>query len=145
MPRQDIYHEAVKHALIKDGWAITHDPFTLTFGRRRGFIDLGAERMLAAEREGRKIAVEVKSFVGVSALADLEQALGQYLLYKSWLARLEPDRALFLALSDAVADDIFGDISAQVLLEDYGIALIRVNMEREEVVGWTNSNTIEIS
>jgi len=29
MPRKDIYHDTVKRALIKDGWTITHDQFTL--------------------------------------------------------------------------------------------------------------------
>jgi hypothetical protein len=26
---KDIFHQQVKNALIKDGWKITHDPFTL--------------------------------------------------------------------------------------------------------------------
>ena len=44
MPQRDVYHEAVKQALIDDGWTITHDPYYITFGERRGFVDLGAER-----------------------------------------------------------------------------------------------------
>ncbi len=27
MPAQDLYHNIVKNALLKDGWTITHDPF----------------------------------------------------------------------------------------------------------------------
>ncbi len=26
MPARDIHHDAVRNALVKDGWAITHDP-----------------------------------------------------------------------------------------------------------------------
>jgi hypothetical protein len=62
MPALDIYHQNVKNALIKDGWAITHDPYTLTFGQRNVFVALGAERVLAAEKDQEKIAVEIKSF-----------------------------------------------------------------------------------
>ncbi len=56
--------EIVKKALIKDGWTITDDPLTLKFGNTELYVDLGAEKVLAAEKEGQKIAVEVKSFFG---------------------------------------------------------------------------------
>ena len=49
MPAKDLYHEAVKNALIKDGWTITHDPLTLKIGESRLFMDLGAEQMIGAE------------------------------------------------------------------------------------------------
>ena len=79
MPAKDIYHDAAKQALINDGWTITHDPYTIKIGRRDVFVDLGAEKLLAAEKEGRKIAVEIKSFVGRSEIADLQDALGQFI------------------------------------------------------------------
>jgi len=60
MPAKDIYHEQVKNALIKDGWTITHDPYTMTFGQKDVFVDLGATRMLAAEKGDEIIAVEIK-------------------------------------------------------------------------------------
>ncbi len=41
---KDIIHDAVKNALIKDGWLITHDPFIVQYEDARVFIDLGAER-----------------------------------------------------------------------------------------------------
>lgn len=90
MPRRDAYHDAVKNALIKDGWTITHDPLTLPFGSHKLFVDLGAERLLAAERGSERIAVEVKTFAGPSEVTDMEQALGQYLLYRSVLSRSDP-------------------------------------------------------
>jgi hypothetical protein len=76
MPARDIYHDTSKNALIKDGWTISHDPFVLRWGTIDVYIDLGAEQLLAAERQGLKIAVEVKSFVGRSDVDDLEKALG---------------------------------------------------------------------
>ena len=77
---KDIYHEAVKIALIKDGWTITEDPLRLKFGGRMTYVDLGAEKLLAAQKEGQQIAVEVKSFLNPSPVKDLEQALGQYIM-----------------------------------------------------------------
>jgi len=54
---KDIYHYQVRTALEKDGWIITDDPLTLQFGSRSVFVDLGAKKLLAAERDGQRIAV----------------------------------------------------------------------------------------
>jgi hypothetical protein len=76
MPARDIFHNTVRYALEKDGWVITDDPLTLDWGDRNLFVDLAAERLVAAEKAGRKIAVEIKSFnlfvddVGALALED---------------------------------------------------------------------------
>lgn len=98
MPAKDIFHNAVKLALQKEGWSITHDPLTVRFGRDKFSIDLGAEKLLAAERGNEKIAVEIKSFLGESELFDYHAALGQFLNYRLALKLREPERALFLAV-----------------------------------------------
>jgi hypothetical protein len=85
MPAKDIYHDAVKNALIKDGWTITDDPLILSIGKKDLFADLGAEKLIAAEKSYQKIAVEIKSFIGKSRVDDLEKALGQYILYREIL------------------------------------------------------------
>jgi len=92
---KDIIHEPVKNALIKDGWIITDDPLTLKYEEVRAYVDLGAERLIAAERQNEKIAIEIKSFVGRSVIHDLEVTLGQYILYLNLLKVLEPDRKLY--------------------------------------------------
>jgi hypothetical protein len=81
MPRRDIYQATVKRALQKDGLTITHDPFPLQIGNKRLSADLGAERLISAEKGTAKIVVEVKSFVGESDVKDLEQALNPYRTY----------------------------------------------------------------
>ncbi len=88
MLARDIYHNAVRNALEKDSWQITKDPFILKWGTRDLYIDLGAEKLIAAEKSGEKIAVEIKSFIGASPVTDLENALGQYILYYDILTRL---------------------------------------------------------
>ena len=97
MPAKNIYHDAVIEALTADGWVITHDPLTLSFGGRDLYVDLGAERTaLAAERGGRRIAVEVQSFLNRSIVRDLEEAVGQYAIYRAVLAEMEPERVLWV-------------------------------------------------
>jgi hypothetical protein len=136
MSAKDTYHNAVKNALIKDGWTITHDPLTLAYGRKDVYVDLGCQRALAAERGDEKIAVEIKSFMGTSEIRDLEVAVGQYVFYRSLLARLDPKRKLFLAVSDDVLAGPLAEPIARPVLEDLHIALVAFNPEREEIVKW---------
>ena len=78
MPQLDLYHDAVKHALVKDGWTITHDPFALKYKSLRVFVDLGAEKIFADEKGTRKVAIEIKVFENPSPVNDFEKAMGQY-------------------------------------------------------------------
>lgn len=136
MPAKDIYHETVKKALIKDGWIITHDPLTLRWGATDVYVDLGAEQLLAAEREGRKIAVEIKSFVGKSNVDDLEKALGQYVLYHDILAEREPDRGLYLAVHEEAFQDIFEEPIGKLLLNNNRLKLIVFDRKQEVILKW---------
>ena len=52
---KDLFHDVVKTALIKDGWKITDDPFFVKVGGVEFFIDLGAEKLFAAERNGENL------------------------------------------------------------------------------------------
>jgi len=137
MPAPDIYHHVVKNALIKDGWTITHDPYTLTFGQRNVFVDLGAERLVAAERNQEKIAVEIKSFQSASDIRDLEMALGQYVFYRSLLARFEPGRKLFLAVPYSIFVSTLDEPIARPVLEDLSVACLAFDPRQEVIVTWT--------
>jgi hypothetical protein len=136
MPVRDVYHSAVKNALTKDGWTITHDPFVLKWGARDLFVDLGAERLLAAEKGARKIAVEVKAFTGPSDIVELERALGQYLLYHDVLAEREPDRVLFLAVPGPVMNELFGEPIGQLVLRNHRVQLVVFEPKEEVVLRW---------
>src|SRR5205085_8631913 len=102
MPARDIHHDLVQRLLVADGWRITHDPYRIVVGRKNLFVDLGAEKVIAADRDGKHIAVEVKSFEGQSEVHDLEEALGQYLLYLPFLLAQDRDRLLYLAVPGEV-------------------------------------------
>lgn len=136
MPRIDVIHNAVKNALIKDGWTITDDPLTIRQGRLRLYADLAAEHPFAAERNGQRIVVEVKSFVGKSFIRELEGALGQYFIYLVYLEKIDPSRKLFLAVSEAVFKKFFLREEIKLVTDRFRVALVAVNVENEEVVQW---------
>ena len=136
MPAKDIYHDTVKRALQKDGWIITHDPFPLQIGRKRLSADLGAERLINAEKGTQKIVVEVKSFVGRSDVKDFEQALGQYILYRQVLNEMGIDRSLYLAISQPIFNSVFTIELGQVLLKNQIIKLIVFDDKSEAIVQW---------
>ncbi len=136
MPAKDIYHNHIKNALIKDGWTITNDPYVIQWGRKDLFVDLGAEKLIAASQDGRKIAVEVKSFISPSPVSDLEKALGQYILYLDILARLDPDRTLYLAIRQDTFIEVFKDPIGEILLENKRLKLLIFDEVKEEIQQW---------
>lgn len=68
MSARDIFHNLVRLALQKDGWTITHDPLSIDLADGQLQIDLGAERLIAAQKQDEIIAIEIKSFVAPSAI-----------------------------------------------------------------------------
>lgn len=136
MARKDIIHDQVKNALINDGWEITHDPLQISFGTQRAYVDLGAQKFFAAQKGTEKIAVEVKSFRGRSLISELEKALGQYLIYRTWLAEQEPDRSVYLAIDSEAYVALFEDISGRILIDTYQLKLIIIHTNREEIRRW---------
>ncbi|HWE39686.1 MAG TPA: element excision factor XisH family protein [Isosphaeraceae bacterium] len=136
MPAKDFYHDTFKNALVKDGWTITHDPYSIAVGRRTVFVDIGAERRLAAEKQGVKIAVEIKGFGGPSDIRELELALGQYALYRSLMTRYDPDRKLYLAAPEESYDETLRDPIARPVIADLAVPLIVFRPEEERIIQW---------
>lgn len=137
MPALDQFHFPVRNALIKDGWTITDDPLQLIIGKRTLAVDLGAERtLLGAVRDKKLIAVEIKTFGGPSPVADLQQAIGQFLMYKSILSEAEPNRKLYLAVSEEVRDSILQEELGQLMLREHIRQLFYFSVEREEIIEW---------
>lgn len=138
MPKLDIIHTAVKNALIKDGWLITDDPYVIQYRRTVLYADLGAERSIAAERDGQKLVVEVKSFIGASKIQDLKEALGQYDIYRYLLEETAPDRKLYMAISNVAYNTFFTQDVTQLILNKHQLPIIVVDIEIEEIMQWIN-------
>lgn len=138
MPKLDIIHNAVKSALIKDGWLVTDDPYVIQYRRTVLYADLGAERPIAVERNGQKLVVEVKSFVGASKIQDLKEALGQYDIYRYLLEEIAPDRKLYVAVSKVAYNTFFTQDVTQLILNKHRLPIIVVDIETEEILQWIN-------
>jgi hypothetical protein len=137
MPARDLYHDAVKAALVKDGWTITADPYFIKYENAELYADLAAEKPIAAARNSEKIVVEVKSFVGRSLIYDFQQALGQYLIYRQLIELTEPEYRVYLGIDDITYQDFFLEKAIQVVVQANRLLLVVVDIEREEIVQWT--------
>ncbi len=138
MTAKDVFHEAVRRGLEKDQWNITDDPLELEWEEVKVKIDLAAERLIAAERGEEKIAVEIKSFIGTSAISDFHTALGQFLNYKIMLEVNEPARQLYLAVPLETYETFFQSQFAQVAVARHQLKLIVYEPVTEEIVQWIN-------
>ncbi len=136
MPARDKYHTAVRNALIKDGWTITHDPLHLQWGGSNMYVDLGAEQLVAAEKADRKIAVEIKGFGGPSEMTELEKAVGQLTIYRLVLAKREPDYVLYLAVPEEIVKDVFEEPIGRLLIENGLARIIGFDPVEEKIVQW---------
>jgi hypothetical protein len=139
MPARNIHHNAVIRALQDDGWTITHDPLLIPYGDRRLFIDLGAERVtIGAERGGERIAVELASFVADSPVRDLQEAVGQFVVYRALLSQAEPERTLFLAVSTRVYDSLLSEPLGQLVAAEVRLRILVFDVQQQKVVRWIN-------
>jgi hypothetical protein len=134
---RDIYHNNVRDALIKDGWTITHDPFQVQYGDADLSIDLGAEKVIAAEKGELKIAVEVKSFVAKSLIYEFHEVLGQYLNYRRILRLThQEDRQVILAVPTEAYDRLFRKEFVQITLEEEEVQYFVFDTSKNEIVLW---------
>ncbi|NEO29139.1 MAG: fatty-acid oxidation protein subunit alpha [Symploca sp. SIO3C6] len=146
MSARDLFHQVVKTALQKDGWRVTNDPYPLQAGSFDLAIDLGAEKVIAAERGKQKIAVEIKSFLGPSKISEFYGALGQFITYRTALKSQDPDRTLYFAVPDDLYEGFFLMPFVQNLISENQLYLITYNVDNKRLQKWIPSlNTASIS
>lgn len=137
MSAKDKFHDAVKNALIKDGWNITDDPLYLKISEKIDiYIDLGAEKLISAEKDGERIAVEIKSFIGKSTIFEFHAALGQFLNYKLALQKNDPERVLFLAVPQNVYNEFFTIEFVEESVAVYQVSILIYDIENEVIAEW---------
>jgi len=136
MAAKDRFHDAVKQALLKDSWVITADPLILKIDKVKFEVDLAAEKVFAAEKAGQKIAVEIKSFLNPSAVADFHSALGQFLNYRLALQMTEPDRTIYLAIPIDIFESFFQERFTQEAIKQYQVKLIVYEPIQEVIIEW---------
>jgi XisH protein len=136
MPARDAFHEIVRTALERDGWLITHDPYHIDLGFVDFYIDLGAERLIAANRAGEKIAVEVKTFLAPSAISEFHTAIGQFINYRIALEEEDPERVMYLAVSSDIHRRFFKYPFIQTVIHRNQIPLLVYDIKKQEVAEW---------
>lgn len=135
---RDLFHNIVRTALEKDNWIITHDPLNIQCGGIDIQIDLGAEKLLAAEKNEEKIAVEIKNFVSASKISEFHMALGQFINYRTALRSQESDRILYLAVPLIVYNNFFNLPFIQTVVKENQLKIIVYNIDMEEIEQWIN-------
>ena len=145
MPIRDSIHEPVKQAFIKDGWEITYDPYVISYGERFLFVDLGASSMIGIRQGTKDIAIEIKEFRGQSQIADLEQAIGQYTLYRLLLNQVDPEREVYLAIPEETYNVIFSEPIGKLAIAQLSLKLVIVNLAKQEISQWIPARPIKKS
>lgn len=136
MSRKDTFHDIVRRALEKDGWTITHDPLYIDVTDIEVQIDLGAERLIAAERNNQTIAVEIKSFIRGSNLSEFHVAVGQFMNYRFTLKKIESDRILYLAVPAETYTTFFQKETIKEMCQEYHLKIVVYETQSEEITQW---------
>lgn len=136
MSARDLFHQAVVNALLKEQWLITHDPLEIQLEETKLKIDLGAERLIAADKGEEKIAIEIKSFASNSPVSDFHTALGQFLNYQIILEETQSERELYLAVPNDTYISFFQPRLAKIAVEKYNIKIIVYDPIAEVIVKW---------
>ncbi len=92
--------------------------------------------MLAAERAGEKIAVEIKSFIGRSSVSEFHTALGQFINYQFALEEFEPERNLYLAIPESIYNSFFQRRFIRSVVERTQIRLLIYDEKQEVIIEW---------
>ncbi len=100
------------------------------------YIDLGAEKIIAAQKDEQKIAVEIKSFIGASTISEFHLAIGQFINYRYALEEEDPERILYLAVPQTVYNDFFKLSFIQSIIRRSQLKLLVYDVEQEEIVQW---------
>jgi hypothetical protein len=133
---RDKIHDVFRQALELDGWFVTDDPLFLRVGKIPIHIDLGAEKILGAEREGVKIAIEVKTFGKASLITALYEAVGKFIVYRKALEVLKPERVLYLAMPE----DAFNQLNREPILAkmftDEKIKIVLYQTDSQKITSW---------
>jgi XisH protein len=124
MAAKDRFHESVKQSLLQDGWIVTDDPLLLRYGPTNLKVDLGAEKIIGAQKGIEQIAVEIKSFLDPSTVTDFHAAIGQYLHYQLGFRYNQWERKLYLAVPSDVYHSEFHKPLFQDSIQTYQIKIL---------------------
>jgi hypothetical protein len=69
-------------------------------------------------------------------MREFETALGQYLIYQTFLSI--PDHKIYLAIGQTIYDKFFQQVAIQLFVQKYEVSLLVVDINQEEIIQWTS-------
>jgi hypothetical protein len=138
MPAQDLYHDVVRDALRQDGWRITHTALQLKVRAESRAEELWEGPWLIADKDERKVAVAVDSFVGRSNLADITQTWRQLGLARPRLHAMDSDRVVYLAVRQATYSACFIGGEGELVLAKEHMRLLVFDPRTETIIQWVS-------
>jgi len=133
---RDKIHYQVRQALEKEGWQITADPYYIPVGNLTLEVDLEAEKVFEAEKEGENILVEIKTFNRPSILNAFYEAYGQYDFYRDALTDNNIEKPIYLALSIVAYNRIKAIPFLMKRISQHQIKLIVVDIHTKSILQW---------
>ena len=113
----------------------------LDFGGVEIYIDIywfRCRKINCHRKKRGEIAVEVKSFISVSAISEFHKALGQFINYRTDMSQKEPDCIMYLAVPNTIYETFFKLELIQIIIKIQNIKLIIYDPNREEISQWIN-------
>ena len=69
-------------------------------------------------------------------MREFETALGQYLIYQTFLLATHPEYKVFLAIGKNIYEKFFEQVAIQLILQKYQVSLLVIDINQEEVIKW---------
>ena len=139
MPAIDRCEEQVVRALEKSGWLITHQPFAIRINKSRAGYVYADLRLRQKTNNQMIIVVEVKCFDSTrTQLDEFYQAVGQYVSYRNALTINDIHLPVYLSVPLSVYTTFFQIPLIVTVINDVGIKLVVVDLEKEEIIQWTS-------
>ncbi len=66
----------------------------------------------------------------------MHEAIGQYNLYRDILSEAEPERSLFLAVSEKIYDQLFAEKYGQFVIKKQRLNLVVFDAAQERITEW---------
>jgi hypothetical protein len=133
---RDKFHQEVRTALENDGWNITDDPLYMKVGQIPVHIDLGAEKVIGAEKNGEKIAIEIKTFGLASFITALYEAIGKYIIYRIALEQMQSDRVLYLAMPEKIYTKFCNEPLVKEAFKQYHFKILLYKTDTKKQIEW---------
>lgn len=75
--------------------------------------------------------IEIKSFLSRSPMREFETALGQYLVYQTFLSLTHPGYQVYLAVGKKIYEKFFKQVPIELILQKYQVLLLVVDINKE--------------